>query len=231
MRALMIDDEQLVLEGLEAFLQASMPDLTLDKTADVSTALRLATTFCYELILLDWHLVQGNGAAVEARDLIGALRDKGVDKPILVVSGDERPDWPELIAELGLAGVVSKMANGSTLIEAMQLASRGRGGIYFSPRPSGHFAHVPSSVPVRAQSVVPPPDEIDPRRCFPELTDRQVDVFRVMSRGLSDKQIARELGISEATVKTHVRGILDVVGVRRRGEAVFELSERRGSIG
>jgi len=53
MRALVIDDEQMMLDGLDAFLQASMPELTLDKTAEIDAALRLASTVEYGFVVLD----------------------------------------------------------------------------------------------------------------------------------------------------------------------------------
>jgi two-component system nitrate/nitrite response regulator NarL len=216
MRALVIDDEQLVLEGLEAFLQAALPELSLDKTADVGTALKLAASVPYELVLLDWHLVDHNGQALEGKAMVQALRGQGCKAPVLVVSGDDRADWPALLFELGLSGVVTKSASGARLVDAIQIAIRG--GIYLpaqtlAARANPRFRPAPEPAP-----------PTDPKLRFPELTDRQVDVFRVMVRGLSDKQIARELGITEATVKTHVRAILGVVGVRRRGEAVYEMT-------
>src|SRR2546423_637344 len=94
MRALVIDDEQLVLEGLEAFLQVSLPDLSLDKSADVHTALHLASSVRYELVLLDWNLVDASGAAIAAYGVIEALRRAGSTAPIIIVSGDDRDDWP-----------------------------------------------------------------------------------------------------------------------------------------
>ncbi len=215
MRALVIDDEQLVLEGLEALLQAMLPELSLDKTADVATALQLAASVRYEVILLDWHLVNSQGAAVDGREVVHALRNAGTSAPVIVVSGDDRTDWPGTLLELGLSGMVPKCSTGSTLVDAIQVATRG--GIYL-PAQTRSLRVQPS------YRAAPPARPQEPRERFPDLTARQAEVFNVMIRGLSDKQIARELGISEATVKTHVRGILTVVGVRRRGEAVFEIT-------
>lgn len=218
MRALVIDDELLVLEGLEAYLQAAMPDLTLDKTADPPTALRLAATVQYELVLLDWHLSDTAGAPVEGPAMVRALRAQGCQAPILIVSGDSTVKWHTLVMELGLAGMVAKSASGTTLLDAIQVATRG--GIYL-PRQLNHQHMNPRYRPPPG-----PPEPVDPKERFPDLTDRQADVFRIMVRGLSDKQIARELGIGETTVKAHVRAILAVVGVHRRGEAVFEITGR-----
>jgi DNA-binding NarL/FixJ family response regulator len=215
MRALVIDDEQLVLEGLEALLQAMLPDLSLDKTADVEAATRLAASVGYEVILLDWHLRDAAGCPIDGRRVVQAIRDAGAATPIIVVSGDERSDWPQLLQELALSGIVPKCASGTQLIDAIHVATRG--GVYLPARAlwSGDSAAARRQPAHAARA-------LSPRERFPELTQRQAEVFEVMIRGLGDKQIARELGISEATVKTHVRGVLAVVGVRRRGEAVFE---------
>ncbi|MEY4561205.1 MAG: hypothetical protein RLZZ618_482 [Pseudomonadota bacterium] len=217
MRALVIDDEQLVLEGLEALLQAMLPELSLDKTADITTAVHLASSVRYEVILLDWNLLDHGGAHVDGTPLVKAIRDNGSTTPIVVVSGEVRDDWPTLLLELGLSGLVPKCASGHMLIDAIQVAMHG--GIYLpaQTRRQQALAFYPS-----ATATTQP--KTDPTDRFPDLTPRQAEVFNVMIRGMSDKQIARELGISEATVKTHVRGILAVVGVRRRGEAVFEVT-------
>ena len=75
MRLLVIDDEQLVLEGLEAFLQAALPDVSLDKTADASTAVSLVGTVPYQVVLLDWNLTDpSTGKSVDPPDLVRRLR-------------------------------------------------------------------------------------------------------------------------------------------------------------
>lgn len=219
MRALVIDDEQLVLEGLEAYLQVAMPDLSLDKTADIPTALSLAANVHYELVLLDWHLADQEGRAVDGRAMVRALRARANRLPVLIVSGDERTDWVATVLELGLAGFVPKTSPGATLVKAIHTAVQGQ--VYF-PAGLGQAESVDYSAD-RPSSAQPS----DLRLRYPELTERQAEVFQVMVRGLSDKQIAKELAISESTVKTHVRNILCIVGVHRRGEAVFEVAGRR----
>lgn len=218
MRLLVIDDELLVLEGLEAFLQATLPDASLDKTADAETALKLVASVPYEVVLLDWTLVDASsGRMVDAPTLVRRLRDVGCDSPIVVVSGDESKPWAQLLLTHGLAGFVPKAAPGATLIDAIHVAMRG--GVYLpafalnrkAARPNGREAATPV--------------DVDPAARFPDLTDRQAEVFRAMVRGLSDKRIAQELGVGESTVKSHVRAILGVVGVHRRGEAIYELTK------
>lgn len=217
MRLLVIDDEQLVLEGLEAFLQAALRDVSLDKAAHAAAALRLASTFRYQLVLLDWNLADARGQVEDTRELVRQLRAGGLDGPIIIVSGEDRSDWPALLLELGLSGMVPKTAPGTALIDAIEVALRG--GMYLpapAVRQQTHAAYRRAPLP-------PPPP--DPATRFPDLTERQAEVFREMARGQSDKQIARTLGISETTVKTHVRAILGIVGVHRRGQAVYQLSQ------
>jgi DNA-binding NarL/FixJ family response regulator len=222
MRLLVIDDEQLVLEGLEAFLQAALPDVSLDKTADASTATSLVGAVPYEVVLLDWNLTDpSTGKSVDPQELVRRLREAGCASAIIVVSGDERQPWAKLVLDLGLSGFVPKAASGATLIDAIQVAQRG--GVYLPAfalnqqmRPPYRRALTPASAPAAV---------VDPAARFPELTERQAEVFRAMARGASDKKIALDLGIGESTVKSHVRAILGVVGVHRRGEAVFRLSD------
>jgi two-component system nitrate/nitrite response regulator NarL len=219
MRVLVIDDEQLVLEGLEAFLQAALPDITLDKTSDVQTALRLAATFHYELVLLDWHLADPRGSSTDPGQIITSLKARDGQTPIIIVSGDVHGPWAQRVRDWGLAGMVPKSAPGRVLLDAIAATRQGRTGLPAT-------AEAPPTP--RAAPVIGPLATLDPRAQFPELTERQAEVFAVMVRGSSDKQIARELGIAETTVKTHVRAILDVVGVRRRGAAIWAIQQGSG---
>lgn len=197
MRALWIEDHQLIGESLEMLLQVVMPELSLDKARDLHSARQLAQSIPYELVLLDWWLEQSDGA-----DAIAALRADGCQAPIVVVSGDDREPVMRRALDLGVAGYVRKSAGAQELIEALQTVLAG--GKAFSP----------PSAPAR--SGLPP---LDLALLYPSLTPRQIDVLQQLMRGHSDKQIARLLGIGDTTVKSHVRAILQALKVRSRGEA------------
>lgn len=216
MRVLLIDDEDLVLEGLEAFLQVSMPDLTLDKTSELAVAVELAGTVHYGLILLDWHLTGADGRRQDGRAVLDALRAAGSRAPILIVSGDDPTPWAQRVFDLGLAGFVPKRASGARLLEAIRIASDG--GVFLLDRALQHRAQVATAPP---EIPKPADDAVSLQQRFPALTERQADVFRIMLRGASNKEIALELDIGLNTVHTHVRGVLAAVGAVRRGEAVF----------
>ncbi|MBB5205797.1 DNA-binding NarL/FixJ family response regulator [Inhella inkyongensis] len=197
MRVVWIEDHQLIGDSLELLLQVVMPELTLDKARDLHSAQQLVRTFPYKLVLLDWWLGDVDGATS-----IAALREAGCEAPIVVVSGDEREPVLRSAQALGVAGYVRKSAEPQELIETLRTVLQG--------------GHTP---PPKATTRASLPSDLQAH--YPELTARQIDVFREMIRGSSDKQIARELGIGDTTVKSHVRSILALLGVRSRGEAAY----------
>lgn len=199
MRALWIEDHQLIGDALELLLQVEMPDLTLDKARDLPTALRLVETIPYELLLLDWWLGEQDG-----EQTLDALRDAGCQAPVVIVSGDEREAVMRRAVQRGALGYVRKSAEPAELLSTLRAVIAGQ-------RPP-----LPAASPLSARPPALPLDQL-----FPALTPRQRDVFDGLLRGASDKQIARELGVSDSTVKTHVRVILQSLGVRSRGEAAF----------
>ena len=196
MRVVWIEDHQLIGDSLELLLQVVMPELTLDKARDLHSAQQLIRTFPYKLVLLDWWLGDVDGATS-----IAALREAGCEAPIVVVSGDEREPVLRRAQALGVAGYVRKSAEPQELIDTLRTVLQGG-----------------QTLPPAASNRVSQPVS-DLQAAYPELTARQIDVFREMIRGSSDKQIARELGIGDTTVKSHVRAILSLLGVRSRGEA------------
>ncbi len=211
MRALWIEDDQLVGDSLEMLLQVVVPEITLDKARDLASGLRLVRTFQYELVLLDWCLgsTDGETAIVE-------LRATGRPTPIIVVSGAKEELVMKRAFALGATAYVPKSDPPAKLVEAIRNTVRIE-AISRSPA-SGLLSS-------RLEVVNGGPADAF-QTAFPELTARQADVFRELMRGLSDKQIARELCISDTTVKSHVRAILQIVGVHKRGEATFEARAR-----
>ncbi len=211
MRALWIEDHQLIGDSLEMLLQVVMPEITLDKALDLATASRLVQTFQYELILLDWWLGSSDGESA-----INTFRAGHMPPPIIVVSGDERESVRTRALELGATAYVLKSASPAELVRVMRQTLR--------VQPSDRRPAEVASEAWRPRAE--PPREPGFRAIFPELTARQAEVFQELVRGMSDKQIARELGISDSTVKSHVRAILQIVGVHKRGEAAFEARAR-----
>lgn len=197
MRALWIEDHPLIGDALELLLQVVLPELSLDKARDLPSAVQLVQTIPYELLLVDWWLGEHDGELT-----LAALRETGCKAPVVIVSGDDREPVMRRALALGVAGYVRKSAEPQELIDTLRAVLAGQ----------------QAPLPPAAQGGGQLP-ALDVAALYPSLTARQHEVFRALLRGSSDKQIARELGISDSTVKTHVRVILQSLGVRSRGEA------------
>jgi len=129
---------------------------------------------------------------------------------IVVLSGETSTALIRRTVELGAAGFIPKTYSSEMLVSALDKVLGGR---VFLPAEG-----LPTAVVPRAQTDL----EHDPR--FAGLTSRQIDVYRAAARGLPNKLIARELGIAESTVKTHLSAVFAQLGVRNRTEAAFQAS-------
>jgi DNA-binding NarL/FixJ family response regulator len=173
----------------------------------------------YDLVLLDWNLDGCNGAEAMQR-----LRDVGCAARIVVLSGDSDSQLVHTAIELGAAGFVPKRYSSEAMLSALDKVLKG--GIFLPPDlPAGHGS-------VRADATAPLVEaEQDLSALVSGLTPRQVDVYRAAARGLPNKLIARELGIAEATVKTHLAAVYAVLGVRNRTEAAYQASREGIRVG
>lgn len=207
MRALWIEDHQLIGDSLELLLQVVMPQVSLDKANSLHAALRLVQEIRYELILMDWWLGQQDGELT-----LAGLRECGNHAPVIVVSGDDTDIVKRRALAMGANQFVSKASDPMALVAAIRraLPSQPAVGVQWPPAERGQDE--PSSQALQD--------------IYPTLTPRQIEVFRRLMLGRSDKEIARDLGIADSTVKTHVQVILQEVGVRRRGEAVHAARAR-----
>lgn len=229
MRVLMIDDHVMVLQGLKNLLGAMVPGLQIDTASAIGPALAMTEGVRYDLVLLDWNLDGCNGA-----DAMQRLRDVGCAARIVVLSGDSDPQLVRTAIELGAAGFVPKRYSSEAMLSALDKVLKG--GIFLPPDlPGGHVhaGHVHPGHAPAAPAAAPPLVEAEQHlsALVPGLTPRQVDVYRAAARGLPNKLIARELGIAEATVKSHLAAVYAVLGVRNRTEAAYHASREGIRVG
>ena len=204
MRVLVCDDHALFREGLQLLLEELDPTIDILLTGSAEGGAQLASDGV-DLVLLDWHLEGVTGA-----DALATMREALPFAPIVVLSGERDPQLVRLVVELGAAGFISKASHKDELMRALRTVASG--GIYLPDLGASFASHV---------------GPVDVSELFPALTSRQGEVLRGALRGLSNKLIARELGIALDTVKTHLRAIYGELGVQSRGEAVY-LAARRG---
>ena len=206
-RILMIDDHVMVLQAIKNLLATVAPHLVIDATDHLGTAVEMVATTPYSVVLLDWNLRECEGKAAMER-----LRAAGCMARIVVLSGETKTAEIRKIIELEVAGFIPKRHSSETMLAALAVIVDG--GIYFPPEAM-------RDVTAR-RSDHPAGDLIEVDKRFAELTPRQVDVYRAAMRGLPNKLIARQLGIAESTVKTHLAVVYAVLGVHSRTEAAFQ---------
>lgn len=237
MRTLIIDDHQLFSAGLQMLLGATEGVGEVDCAASGAEALQRAAVVPYELVLLDWHL----GREPSGVALITQLRDLLPQAHVVIVSGEVHPDLVRTAIEAGAVGFVPKESAPDAMIRALRTVARG--GICLPPgalaadsgRMSGPAAPAAASaVPAGAVAAAPSSGAVlragagaeltEIGAAFPQLTVRHVEVLGRIVRGLSNKEIARELGIADGTVKQHANAIFRELGLQNRTEAVYLLA-------
>ncbi|MDR9438783.1 MAG: response regulator transcription factor [Halomonas sp.] len=225
MHTLMVaDDHPLFREAIAAVIEAGLPDSRLLEAESLNDALRHAGA-CAELdlVLLDLGLPDASGL-----EGLRALRAAHPWLPVAILSADQERRTILDALDLGAVGYIPKSTPRRDLITA--LAQLLEGQVYL-PSDIMRRPAVPCTSPAGVETPSPGPR-------FTELTDKQLEVLIGLSRGASNKVIARELDIAETTVKTHVSAILRKLGVSGRVQAILAageadlaalLAERQGS--
>jgi DNA-binding NarL/FixJ family response regulator len=138
--------------------------------------------------------------------------------PVMVLSGSEDPGLMKGLLAMGVQGFIPKAYSPDVMLSAVRLVLSG--GVYVPPlllqeRADGAAA----TLTTNAQPAPTSSDSLE-ERLRKLLTERQIDVLRLLSQGKPNKLIARDLGISEGTVKIHLAAIFRALNVRNRVEAV-----------
>ena len=197
-RILIADDHLVVREGLRAILEAA-PDLTpVGEAADGAEAVRLAGELSPDVVLMDLRMPNVDG--IEAIEQIKTYHPQ-VEVVILTTYDDDEYIVRGLRA--GALGYLLKDSGRKVLFEVIRAAARGE-------------SLLPSSVveKVVAHLAEPRPVQVG------GLSERESEVLALLAEGAANKEIAARLHITERTVKAHVTGIFNKLGVNSRAEAV-----------
>ncbi len=214
-KILLIDDHALFREGLKFLLRSLDSALDVHEAGNCTQALAHAAEHQYDLVLLDLNM-----PGVAGLDALAALLQALPDSPLVVLSGEDKPDVVRAAIERGAMGFIPKSSTPEVMIHALRLVLAR--GVY---------------LPVTVLDSVAPADgtpAADPtaaKRVLAGLTPRQLDVLRFVIQGKPNKVIARELDISEGTVKSHLSSVFHALGTRSRTEAVFTVAKLGFRIG
>jgi DNA-binding NarL/FixJ family response regulator len=194
-RVLIADDHPLYCDALRAVVPQACPGAVISEAGSQEEALALVhAQEPFDLILLDLNLPGAVGLSC-----LSALRALVPTAPIVVVSAVDDPRIMQDVIVGGAMAFVPKSASGQVLINALRVIVAG--GTYM---PTDAIAALRDSEPAPASR---------------ELTLRQRRVLELLATGMSNKQIARDLAISEITVKAHVSAIFRKLGVCNRVQA------------
>ncbi|PXV54748.1 two component transcriptional regulator, LuxR family [Dyella jiangningensis] len=218
MRILIADDHRLIVEGVKlklAELGSDTSFVTAMDMAELREAIHSPEASSLSLALIDLAMpgVQGSEHLAEVIEHLPQV-------PVMVLSGSEDGALMKSLLAMGVQGFIPKAYSPDVMLSAVRLVLSG--GIYVPPlmlqeRPDGAAsAPAPS---VAAQAPANAADSLE-ERLRKLLTERQIDVLRLLSQGKPNKLIARDLGISEGTVKIHLAAIFRALNVRNRVEAV-----------
>ena len=214
-RILVVDDHTLFRRGLTALL-ARDPNLNVvGDAADAGEALRRARELQPDLILLDNHLPGVNGV-----DALPALREAVPAARILMLTVSE--DEQDLAAALrgGASGYLLKTIEGDALVAAIVRAMRGE-PVLAEEMTGKLVAAYRDAAAAPAHGT----EAAEPASPLASLSPREQQILRAIARGASNKEIGRELGIAETTVKIHVQHVLRKLEVSSRVQAAVIASE------
>ncbi|WGE34040.1 response regulator [Actinobacillus genomosp. 1] len=204
-KILLIDDHPLMRQGIRQILELEDNFIIVGEASNGTDGISIALDKNPDLIILDLNM-----KGISGLDTLRALRKHGIDSRIIVLTvSDEQSDIFALM-DAGVDGYLLKDSDTAELVENIRKAAQGETVLSESVK----------------QHLLERRPENDP---LSVLTDRERDVLQWIATGMSNKQIASQLFISEETVKVHIRNLLRKLNVHSRVAAtVLYLEQQKG---
>jgi len=202
-RILIVDDQQLVRTGFRAILSAEADFEIVGEAGDGHEAIDAAATLSPDVVLMDIRMPKLDGLAATRQLVAGSSKIR-----VLILTTFDLDEYVYEALRVGASGFLLKDAPADQLVTAIRVVAGGE-------------ALLAPSVTKRiiAEFARRPPPDAKPARVA-SLTARELEVLRLVAGGLSNGEIATELFLSDATVKTHVGHMLTKLGLRDRVQAV-----------
>ena len=212
LRVLVADDQELVRAGFRMILEAQ-PDIeVVAEAADGEAAVRLSRRFRPDVVLMDVRMPGLDGLEATRRLLEPDGREAaGAPPRVVILTTFDLDEYVYAALQSGASGFLLKDVSPEHLVGAVRTVAVGDALLApsITRRLVERYARPSAKVEV----------EVAPG-ALASLTPRETEVFRLVARGMSNAEIAEQLIVSEATVKTHVAGVLAKLGLRNRAQAV-----------
>ncbi len=205
-RVVLADDQRLLRDGLRTILNAALDITVVAVAEDGEEAVRIAQEQQPDVMLLDIRMPRCDGLEATRRIL--------AHNPQIHIALLTTFDEPELVSEAardGSLGYLLKDASAEELCAAVRTIARGQ-AVYQGRSAVSLLAHSEHAAPGATSTL---------------LTERELDVLRLIAQGRSNTEIADDLVVSEATIKTHINHIFAKLGARDRTQALVLAQERR----
>jgi DNA-binding NarL/FixJ family response regulator len=201
-RVLIVEDHQIVADGLTALLNDQKDMSVVGNVASVAESAAAAAELTPDVVLLDFRLNDGTGA-----DAAAAIRRVAPQTKHIFLTREDSDVARFAALESGASGFIHKSKAAGEVVNAIRTVA------------GGGNMNTPTSI----AALLNRRRESDTQR--ESLTAREMEVLRLMAEGMSSRDIAAELGISYATVRTHIRSLGAKLGVHSKVQAIVKARE------
>jgi DNA-binding NarL/FixJ family response regulator len=209
-RICIADDQALVRTGFRMILDAEEDLSVIGEASDGAAAVELVAAEKPDVILMDIRMPELDG--IEAtRQIVAAAGDEEGSTRVLMLTTFDLNEYVYEALRAGASGFLLKDVPAEQLADGVRVVARG--DALLAPSVTRRLLEEFAQTKPAAAAAGPPP-------ALEELTPRELEVFGLIARGMSNAEIAAELVVSETTVKTHVARVLMKLGLRDRIQAV-----------
>lgn len=224
MKILIADDHELFLKGLEFILRENLNNVELTTAhsyTDIFSILEDRQDF--DLIITDLAMPGANWLSA-----INKIYQTLPETPIIIISAVFDKEILQQTLDIGVAGYIPKNASNNLIISAINLVLAG--GVYIPHELLYSTKNTPVTkekqkeyiAPLKTLEKISSNNHETPHK---GLTERQIDIVKCIAEGLSNKQIAYKLSLTEGTVKVHITVILKILNVKNRTSAVIKAAK------